>query len=114
MRIRDWSSDVCSSDLLTGTAKPYFGDVAQMTYRQWLERYVELAVGEATGAATWVDVTWRQRFIGMLQRAEARLNDADRGEIPTLFGHTRLDESRVGKGGFSRVWSRGWVDIIKK
>ena len=80
-------------EALTGTAKPYFGDVAQMTYRQWLERYVELAVGEATGAATWADVTWRQRFIEMLQRAEARLNDADRGQIPTLFGHTSATDN---------------------
>ncbi|MBA4025699.1 MAG: 3-oxoacyl-ACP synthase [Gordonia sp.] len=80
-------------EALTGTAKPYFGDVAQMTYREWLDRYVELAVGEATGPDTWVDITWRQRFIEMLQRAEARLNDADRGQIPTLFGHTAATDN---------------------
>ncbi|OZG26843.1 3-oxoacyl-ACP synthase [Williamsia sp. 1138] len=80
-------------EALTGTAKPYFGDVAQMTYREWLDRYVELAVGEATGPDTWVDITWRQRFIEMLQRAEARLNDADRGHIPTLFGHTAATDN---------------------
>ena len=27
------------------TAKPYFGDVTEMTYLQWLQRYVELAIG---------------------------------------------------------------------
>ena len=25
------------------TAKPYFGDVEQMSYLEWLERYVELS-----------------------------------------------------------------------
>ena len=28
------------------TAKPYFGDVGEMTYLQWLQRYVELAIGD--------------------------------------------------------------------
>src|SRR3546814_4382429 len=113
MRIRDWSSDVCSSDLLTGTAKPYFGDVAQMTYRQWLERYVELAVGEATGAATWVAVTWRQRFIELLQRAEARLNDADRGAIPTLFGHTSsTDNAGAAIDALVAVYPAADTDVL--
>ena len=30
---------------MAATAKPYFGDVAEMTYLQWLRRYVELAIG---------------------------------------------------------------------
>ncbi|KOS54165.1 fatty acid synthase subunit beta domain-containing protein, partial [Rhodococcus rhodochrous] len=71
------------------TAKPYFGDVAEMTYGQWLARYLELAVGSqevADAAETpWIDVTWRERFREMLQRAESRLHPADRGPIPTLF-----------------------------
>lgn len=84
------------------TAKPYFGDVAEMTYLQWLTRYLELAIG--TDCATefdcgsdlgdvvadahvspWLDVSWRERFREMLQRAEARLHPVDRGPIPTLF-----------------------------
>ncbi|MFT4125189.1 MAG: DUF1729 domain-containing protein, partial [Gordonia sp. (in: high G+C Gram-positive bacteria)] len=83
------------------TAKPYFGDLEAMTYRQWLDRYATLTVGdgasEATGssaasAATgnnadepWADITWQQRFVEMLQRAEARLHPVDSGPIPTLF-----------------------------
>ncbi|OZC45861.1 3-oxoacyl-ACP synthase [Rhodococcus sp. 06-621-2] len=87
---------------LDGTAKPYFGDVADMTYLQWLTRYLDLAVGadvhkefdcggEFTDAVSearesvWLDVTWRTRFLEMLQRAEARLHPVDRGPIPTLF-----------------------------
>ncbi len=75
------------------TAKPYFGDVADMTYLQWLARYVELAIGAGDSTADtrspdspWLDLTWRDRFAAMLQRAEARLDAADTGRIATLFG----------------------------
>ncbi len=37
-------------EALNGTAKPYFGDLDTMTYLQWLERYLELAVGADNGA----------------------------------------------------------------
>ncbi|WP_227998975.1 type I polyketide synthase [Nocardia australiensis] len=87
---------------LDATAKPYFGDLTTMTYLDWLERYVELAVGldrrkdfdcgsdlgdailDAT-SSVWLDITWRDRFAEMVRRTESRLNPADRGEIPTLF-----------------------------
>lgn len=67
-------------EALDRTAKPYFGDVETMTYAQWLRRYLELS-----GTPAWLDVTVRDRFHAMLQRAEARLHTADRGGIPTLF-----------------------------
>ncbi|MCW2801286.1 MAG: 3-oxoacyl-ACP synthase, partial [Aeromicrobium sp.] len=67
-------------EALNRTAKPYFGDVDTMSYAQWLRRFLELA-----GTPAWLDVTMRDRFQAMLQRAEARLNAADRGTIPTLF-----------------------------
>lgn len=67
---------------LDRTAKPYFGDLAAMTYSAWLERFVDLC-GTADGA--WLDITLRDRFHAMLQRAEARLAEADHGDIPTLF-----------------------------
>ena len=75
------------------TAKPYFGDVAEMTYLQWLQRYVELAIGDDDSTADtkkadspWLDVTWRDRFQEMLNRVEARLHPSDSGPIETLFG----------------------------
>ena len=36
---------------MANTCKPYFGDVAEMTYLQWLQRYVELAIGDGTSTA---------------------------------------------------------------
>ncbi|OHQ53817.1 type I polyketide synthase [Corynebacterium sp. HMSC070H05] len=65
-------------EALSKTAKPYFGDVETMTYAEWVERFVELA-------DPFIDQTWNARFVALLQRIEARLNEADHGEIPTLF-----------------------------
>ena len=56
---------------------------ATMTYLQWLQRYVELAIGDGrhstadtadAGHARGWTITWRDRFEQMLQRAEARLH----------------------------------------
>ncbi|BBY41773.1 type I polyketide synthase [Mycolicibacterium celeriflavum] len=79
------------------TCKPYFGDVGEMTYRQWLARYVELAIGDDDSTADtklpgtpWLADTWRDRFAEMLHRAEARLHPQDSGPIATLFGDAAL------------------------
>ena len=84
---------------MADTAKPYFGDVGDMTYEQWLNRYVELAIGGGDSTADtkhddspWLDITWRDRFAEMLQRVEARLHTADYGPIETLFGATEDGE----------------------
>ena len=37
---------------MANTCKPYFGDVGDMTYLQWLQRYVELAIGDGTSTDT--------------------------------------------------------------
>ena len=85
---------------MANTAKPYFGDVAEMTYLQWLQRYVELTIGDGNSTADtaapgspWLADTWRDRFQQMLQRAEARLHPKDFGPIDTLFA----DEGAAGK-----------------
>ncbi|MDQ2637063.1 MAG: DUF1729 domain-containing protein, partial [Actinomycetota bacterium] len=77
---------------MADTCKPYFGDVDEMTYLQWLQRYVELTVGggdstadTAAPGSLWLADTWRERFADMLQRAEARLHPQDSGTIETLF-----------------------------
>ncbi|HET7073869.1 MAG TPA: fatty acid synthase subunit beta domain-containing protein [Mycobacterium sp.] len=85
---------------MAGTAKPYFGDIEEMTYLQWLRRYVELTIGEGNSTADtaapgspWLADTWRERFQQMLQRAEARLNATDSGPIETLFDDEALLET---------------------
>ena len=60
---------------LAKTAKPYFGDVDQMTYAQLLERLVELmALGQSDRYedGIWLDITHRLRFERMLHRALRR------------------------------------------
>ncbi|MGA9489123.1 MAG: fatty acid synthase subunit beta domain-containing protein [Mycobacterium sp.] len=88
---------------MAGTAKPYFGDVGEMTYLQWLQRYVELAIGEGNSTADtaapgslWLADTWRDRFQQMLQRAEARLDSLDSGPIETQFEDAELLENPEG------------------
>ncbi|WP_343708650.1 fatty acid synthase subunit beta domain-containing protein [Mycobacterium sp.] len=84
---------------MANTAKPYFGDVGEMTYLQWLQRYVELAIGDGDSTADtaapgspWLADTWRERFGAMLHRAEARLHPQDSGPIHTLFADPDLLE----------------------
>ncbi|MDT5134899.1 MAG: fatty acid synthase, bacteria type, partial [Mycobacterium sp.] len=85
---------------MASTAKPYFGDVAEMTYLRWLRRYLELSIGDGTSTADtasqhsqWLDITWRDRFEQMLKRAEARLHAKDSGPIETLFSDEALLEN---------------------
>ncbi len=85
---------------MANTCKPYFGDVAEMTYLEWLQRYVELAIGDGTSTADtaapgspWLADTWRDRFAEMLKRAEARLHPKDFGPIETLFNDEALLEN---------------------
>ena len=85
---------------MANTAKPYFGDVGEMTYLQWLQRYVELAIGDGDSTADtalpgspWLADTWRDRFDEMLKRAEARLHPQDSGPIETLFNDEALLEN---------------------
>ncbi|WP_103064468.1 type I polyketide synthase, partial [Actinomyces qiguomingii] len=74
---------------LAKTAKPYFGDVEDMSYLEWATRYAQLCVsphaGRAAGRDDWADEGWYDRFLDLLHRIEARLSNADNGEIPTLF-----------------------------
>lgn len=89
------------------TAKPYFGELAEMTYREVLERFAQLCAGppdDQTSAAeafdiggdmsteyadalrcSWLDVTLRDRFHRLVQRVEARLDPTDEGPIATGY-----------------------------
>ncbi|TVU83015.1 DUF1729 domain-containing protein [Corynebacterium aurimucosum] len=58
------------------TCKPYLGDLDEMSYSEWLQRYLELSYRDG-----WVDESWLSRFTRMVARAEARLHPTDHGEI---------------------------------
>lgn len=63
---------------LDKSAKPYFGNLEEMTYYQWAKRVVELAYPYA-------DWTWQDRVLDLFRRIEARMHPQDHGAIPTLF-----------------------------
>ncbi|KFI67966.1 fatty acid synthase Fas, partial [Bifidobacterium merycicum] len=63
---------------LNATAKPYFGDLKTMTYLQWAQRFADLSF-------PWVDETYADRFLHLLQRIEARVTTQESGEFASLF-----------------------------
>jgi fatty acid synthase len=65
-------------EALGKTAKPYFGDLASMTYLEWAQRFAELAY-------PWADPTYADRFRHLLQRIEARVSTQDSGEFTSLL-----------------------------
>ena len=65
-------------DALNKTAKPYFGDLETMTYLEWAQRFADLSF-------PWVDDTYADRFLHLLQRIEARVTDQESGKFTSLF-----------------------------
>ncbi len=73
---------------LNATARPWLGEVGEMTYAQLIARLVELmAIGRGGRYedGPWLDASWRRRVFDVLRRAEARLAGADEGEIASIF-----------------------------
>ncbi|MFT3662933.1 MAG: DUF1729 domain-containing protein [Gordonia sp. (in: high G+C Gram-positive bacteria)] len=95
---------------MAGTAKPYFGDTATMTYARWLTRYADLAVG--TGAPLpWADVTWAQRFTAMLHRTEARLIGQDSGTFVSMFDDD-VDDPHAAIAALTAAYPEIDTDIL--
>ncbi|RBP99348.1 type I polyketide synthase [Bifidobacterium xylocopae] len=65
-------------EALGKTAKPYFGDLADMTYQGWAERFAQLS-------SPWADDTYIDRFLHLLRRVEARVCDKESGEFESIF-----------------------------
>lgn len=63
---------------IDATAKPYFGDLEDMTYAKVLRRFAQLTYPFA-------DPSWAQRFFELAQRVEARLSPMDSGELISMF-----------------------------
>src|SRR3546814_18459225 len=96
MRISDWSSDVCSSDL--DEARPrWFGDrfdsMTILAYGIPDSDYVALSFGCEPGAAVSVGV-------------QDEASDAKEGELLSVHLASRSEERRVGKECVSTCRSR--------
>ena len=69
---------------LAETAKPYFGDIADMSYAQLLNRMLELMAIGRNGRyedGCWMDPSWRQRFADMLWRSEIEVHPEQEGQF---------------------------------
>src|SRR3546814_2343415 len=94
MRISDWSSDVCSSDLCGRT----LADVAETGDAGDLAGQHHVG-----GAADGV----HQRFLAAVEIVELRLGDAV-VDVDRREGQLRSEERRVGKECVSTCRSRWW------
>lgn len=79
---------------LNRTAKPYFGDLEDMTYGQVLTRMIELMAPGNMPAhfihdEPWFDATYRSRAFDFLTRAIARLT-ADPAAVIELFSSAKI------------------------
>lgn len=83
-------------EALEGTAKPFFGDLDQMTYIEVLERFVELTAIGRNGRyedGVWLDPTHRSLFADLLDRFDARCCDTDEGPFDATFDESHhLDD----------------------
>src|SRR3546814_19465943 len=102
MRISDWSSDVCSSDLRNplGQAHPIEG---RLDLRKQLRIGIGIAVGDA--AADAFDVTL-QGMTGTHQPDVDRIAHANPGQFGFFKIGLRSEERRVGKECVSTCRSR--------
>src|SRR3546814_15180377 len=87
MRISDWSSDVCSSDLMGGSIKALYGvdDVNQITLTAGYDTF------KATHELLGVNINYSQDLIPILAGYRLR--------FPSLYvePQVRSEERRVGK-----------------
>src|SRR3546814_12694729 len=94
MRISDWSSDVCSSDLI----------VVHQAYELWFKQILhELALVDAIFAEESLDDRDIGRAVAALERIE-RILKLLIGQLDVL--ETRSEERRVGKECVSTCRSR--------
>lgn len=95
---------------LAGTAKPYFGDLHDMTYADVLARWAELA---ATGRhrryddGAWGHVDWRARALALYRRFAGRLDPADEGDVvPPVAALADLDDPAGALAAFTARYPR--------
>src|SRR3546814_14821997 len=121
MRISDWSSDVCSSDLIRrfrtgGGSRRHGSGTCQPPppSRHSLSR----VLGSVAYSATYkghraARGTWTYQGSGQPRRSRQLASPRKRaaaGETETIEGTKRTDERWVGKEGGKKWRSRGWEE----
>src|SRR3546814_10051561 len=94
MRISDWSSDVCSSDLLRGIAADTFaGDLHQLDHALRIDDEGR-AIGEALAIAQDIEIG-RERVVLVAEHEEIDLADRGRAVMPRLVAEMRVGRDAV-------------------
>src|SRR3546814_18961444 len=117
MRISDWSSDVCSSDLRVDALLHFAdadprklaslagGDVVSLADQDARHRSARNSLGNRPGRRRWTHPQSQRRPLLVLELDPARLHPrTDCGDA--RFGELRSEESRVGTEGVSTCRSR--------
>src|SRR3546814_11677628 len=99
MRISDWSSDVCSSDL-----KACSPHTVHWTYDTWALAHGTGSAMVETGGDTWFFLTADYAFGHALERDTSAVVEAAGGKV--LGAVRRSEERRVGKECVSTCRSR--------
>src|SRR3546814_16947199 len=111
MRISDWSSDVCSSDLLCGIHAPNREGEPPLPVLGEIEHgrlQPQLTAGERPASAIDLDLRGAEEAIAdhAVGRRDARIDRRDRRGLAGGADHVRSEERRVGKEGVSTCRSR--------
>src|SRR3546814_20911468 len=114
MRISDWSSDVCSSDLLVRQAFQRIARQGVPLVRTQDQAHGRIFLGKRPMLFRVVAIQVHLAYVGMGQRAELQVDDDQKAQlameeqqidaITSLFD--RSEERRVGKEGVRRCRSR--------
>ena len=100
-------------DALAGTAKPYFGDLLDMTYAAVLGRFAELAATGRHGRyddGAWGHVDWRARAVALYRRFAARLDEADEGDVVPPV--TDLDDPAAALASFTARYPAATTTLL--
>src|SRR3546814_9527309 len=100
MRISDWSSDVCSSDLLAQqlrgiAADTFAGDLNQLDHALRIDDEGR-AIGEALAIAQDIEIG-RERVVLVAEHEEIDLADRGRAVMPRLVAEMRRSEEHTSE-----------------
>ena len=102
--------------LINKTAKPFFGEIEEMTYAQLLTRMLTLmAVGQHDPYedGRWPDPSFRNRFAEMLWRSESRLHPQQEGAFTSILDNVaELDHPERVLKKFTTTYSSSSTDLI--
>jgi fatty acid synthase len=91
------------------TAKPYFGDIEEMSYFEMLNRFANLCFIEENISLKNAEESWVDRFLDLLRRSEARNSNKQSGKITSIFNS--VDDVVDYKSALEKISSQ-YPDVL--